>query len=244
MGERPGKGLRVCEHRRPGLAEACRRAPRPVAGPDLSARGGAAKEKDRVLGIIGIAGSPRKSGNSTTLLEAVLAGAAPTGAGGEIVYLNDLRFRGCQACGPCTPDDTCVVEDELTPVLAALRRARIWVLAAPIYFDGVSGQMKTFFDRCFHLTNRQGRLEPQLSGPRAAAVIVTYEDKPRRDYLDVAKRLAAYLKWMGDFEPVEVLSEGNLGPAGAAGERPELLTRARQTGKRLVEQLAGRDESA
>lgn len=195
-----------------------------------------------MFNVIGIAGSPRKDGNSTTLLKAVLAGAA--GAGGKIVYLNDLTFRGCQACRPCSADDTCNVQDDLTPILAEIRRADIWVLAAPIYFDGVSGQMKTFFDRCHHLTSQAGQVRPQLKGPRTAAVIVTYEDKPRQDYLDVANRLAGYLKWMGDFEPVEVLSEGNLGPAEAASKSPELLARARRVGQELVRALADRAGSA
>ena len=190
--------------------------------------------------VLGIAGSPRRGGNSTTLLKSVLAGAISAGAQGEVVYLNSLMFRGCQGCAPCNPGGACVVEDELTPALAALRRADIWVLAAPIYFDGVSGQMKTFFDRCHCLVNEKGQLKPQLEGPRAAAVVVTYEDKPREDYLDVANRLAAYLKWMGDFEPIEVLSEGRLGPADAASNRPELLTKAQELGKGLAKCLAAR----
>ncbi len=188
---------------------------------------------------IGIAGSPRREGNSMTLLRAVLEGAASAGAeAGRIVYLNGLSYRGCQACEPCSPRGECAVRDELTEVLSALREAQVWVLASPIYYDGVSGQMKSFFDRCRCLTYRQGRLAPLLEGPRAATVIVTYEDKPRRDYLRQAKVLAGYLSWMGDFRAVEVISEGRLGPPGDAAERPELLARARQVGKGIVEQLA------
>ena len=191
---------------------------------------------------IGLAGSPRRKGNSTTLLEAALAGAASAGAQGHVVHLNDFAFRGCQACDPCTPDDTCRVEDELSPVLADLRDADVWVLAAPIYFDGVSGQLKTFFDRCHHLAQEGNQLKPQLKGPRAAAIIVTYEDKPRDDYRDVAGRLAGYLKWMGDFEPVEIMSEGGLGPVGAAADQGGLLTKARELGRGLVERLTARSE--
>jgi len=193
-----------------------------------------------MMKVIGLAGSPRRKGNSTTLLKAVIAGAESAGAQARVVHLNDLTFHGCQACGRCAADDACKIDDDLAPVLADLHQARIWVLAAPIYFDGVSGQMKSFFDRCYHLTYREGQIAPQLKGTRAAAVIVTYEDKPRDDYYDVAKRLAGYLKWMGDFEPVEILSEGNLGPADAAGRRPELLARAGEMGRRLVEQLTAR----
>jgi len=192
-----------------------------------------------MLKAVGIAGSPRREGNSTTLLKALLAGAAEAGAAGQIFHLNDLAFRGCQACEPCTPDDTCRIEDDLTEVLAALRAADIWALAAPIYFDGVSGQMKLFFDRCRHLTNEAGKLRKMLTGRRAAAVIITYEDKQRDDYRDVARRLVNYLGWMGQFDPIEVVDGAKLGPAGAAAGRPELLARARGIGRKLTGQLGG-----
>jgi multimeric flavodoxin WrbA len=191
--------------------------------------------------IIGIAGSPRHHGNSTTLLRQVLAGAANSGAEGEIIHLNDLRYRGCQDCSVCGADGTCAVKDDLTPVLAKLPQADIWALAAPVYFDGVCGQLKTFFDRCRHLTvGRDGVSKPQLIGPRAAAIIATYEDKERPDYLAVAKVLASYLRWFGDFEPVEILCEPQLGPADAASKRPDLLAKACAVGRKVAQDLAQR----
>ena len=188
--------------------------------------------------VIGIAGSPRKNGNSTTLMEAALAAAEAAGAETSIVYLNELTFRGCQGCDPCTPDLTCRVTDELTSVLKAVSAADGWVLAAPIYYDGVSGQMKLFFDRLRHLTNDAGDHHPMLPGRRAAAVIVTYEDKQREDYLNVARVLANYLAWMGDFGEVEILSAGRLGPADAAAGRADLLQEAGGIGRKLMDRLA------
>lgn len=188
--------------------------------------------------VIAVAGSPRREGNSATLLKAAVAGAAQAGAEAEVVYLNELSFRGCQGCQPCSEDDSCRVQDELSPVLGRLRQADVWLLGAPIYFDGVSGQMKLFFDRLHHLTNEAGQLKKMLPGARSGAIMVTYEDKPRDDYREVAQRLANYLGWMGRFEPVEVFSVGRLGPPDAAAARPDLLDQARALGKRLVEQLA------
>ncbi len=189
--------------------------------------------------VIGIAGSPRRAGNSTTLMKAALAGAAGAGAETDIVYLNDLTFRGCQGCEPCTPDGRCRVRDALTPVFAALKLADVWVLASPIYFDGVSGQMKTFFDRCLWLTNERGQRKARLNGKRRAAVIVTYEAGPSEGYRKAAQTLANYLGWMGEFGTVEVMSEANLGPSDAAKERPDLLEKATGMGQELVRSLGG-----
>jgi multimeric flavodoxin WrbA len=186
---------------------------------------------------IGIAGSPRTTGNSSTLLRAVLRGAESAGAEAALIRLNDLTFRGCQGCQRCAPAGECVVKDGLGPVFSALELADIWVLASPVYFDGVSGQLKTFFDRLHWLTTEEGKLKPQLRGARRATVILTYEDKPRDDYPKLAETLGSYLGWMGDFGAVRVISEGNLGPSDAASRRTDLLASAEDLGRALVEEL-------
>jgi multimeric flavodoxin WrbA len=171
--------------------------------------------------IIGIAGSPRRHGNSTTLLRQVLAGAAEAGAQGEIIHLNDRLYRGCQDCPVCGREGRCVVTDDLSPVLARLPQADIWALATPIYYDGVCGQLKMFFDRCRHLTRgRDGRLEPQLSGPRAAVIVATYADDERSDYPAVAKVLASYLRWMGGLRAGRDPVRAAAGPGRRGVETP------------------------
>ena len=188
---------------------------------------------------IGIAGSPRREGNSTTLVKAALRGAASAGADIALIHLNDLRFRGCQACEQCAPEGECIIKDDLTPVFAALRLADVWILASPIYRDGLSGQFKSFFDRCCCMEGEQNR----LPGERRAAMIVTYVAKARDDYRKVAETVPFYLGWMGDFGEVEVMAEAGLGPVGAAASRPELLARAEALGKRLVEEIAARSSA-
>jgi len=190
-----------------------------------------------MLKAIGIAGSPRRKGNSTALLEAALRGAAAAGAGTEIVHLNDLTFRGCQACLGCARENRCVVKDDLSSVLEALRAAEVWVFATPIYYDGVSGQLKSFFDRLHSMTWGGGKLAPQLSGRRRAAIIATSEAQPYDSYLTAIKSLAGYFSWMGDFGEVDIMCEGGLGPVGAVAQRPDLLAKAEAMGKKLAEDL-------
>ena len=82
--------------------------------------------------VIGIAGSAREKGNSATLMRAVLEGAAQAGAETKEVYLNGLAFKGCQGCDKCSPGGTCILNDDLTPVLDELDNAEGWVFASPI----------------------------------------------------------------------------------------------------------------
>lgn len=192
-----------------------------------------------MITAIGIAGSPRRNGNSTTLLNSVLKGVESKVVRNEIVHLNDLLYKGCQGCKTCSPGGHCIVKDALTPLFAALKLADIWVLASPVYFDGLSGQMKTFFDRLHHLFYKDGKRGPQLVGKRRAAIILTYEDKANEYYLEVAKSQALYLKWMGDFGDIKIVSEGKLRKADAASKRPDLLEMTENIGQQLVEELGG-----
>ncbi len=110
------------------------------------------------------------------------------------------------------------------------------MLASPIYYDSVSGQMKTFFDRCRTFTRdpETQKLTPQLEGRRKGVVVVTYEDAQRDDYYHEAEKLASYLAWMGDFGKVEIVCESNLGPRDAAAGRPDLLARAERLGNEAL----------
>ncbi|MGQ9523777.1 MAG: flavodoxin family protein [Armatimonadota bacterium] len=181
---------------------------------------------------IGFAGSGRKEGNSTTLLRELLAGAAEAGAETELVFLCDLNYRGCLGCLSCMSTGECVQDDDVRELYPKLREARLWAFASPIYFDGVSGLAKSMFDRLYPFTHPVGK----LTGRRAGVVLVTYEDRSRDDYRDVADRLANYLGWMGDFV-TEVVAESGLGPVGAVTQRPEALARVRDLGRRMAEAL-------
>ncbi|HQL87992.1 MAG TPA: flavodoxin family protein, partial [Lentisphaeria bacterium] len=102
--------------------------------------------------VMAINGSPRKGWNTDMLLKNVLEGAASSGAETEMVYLYDLTFRGCVSCMACklkknTKLGRCVLKDELTPVLERAHEADVIVLASPIYFSEVTGEMRSFVER-------------------------------------------------------------------------------------------------
>lgn len=192
-----------------------------------------------MINVIGVAGSSRKNGNSTTLLRRALAGAAEIGARTTMVRLDDIPIGGCRGCDVCSggPDSACILQDGMSGLLSALRLADVWLLAFPIYYDMPCGLFKTFFDRCRTLSRVQGERTRSLNGPRRSAIIVTYEDKPCDDYLRVAKTVSGYLNWFGDFGEAALLDGANLGPADAAAQRPDLLQQAERIGARLVSEL-------
>ena len=144
-------------------------------------------------------------------------------------------YRGCQGCDRCVHGKECNLKDDLNGIFPKLMKAKIWALASPIYYDGVSGQLKTFFDRMRFMT-----YDPhKLKGPRKGIIIVTYEDKQRKDYFETVTRLANYFDWneRGDFGKVRVVAEGNLGPADAWKKRPKLLEKMSEIGAKQAMEL-------
>ena len=113
--------------------------------------------------VLGIYGSPRKKGNTDLMLDAFLEGAAAGGAEIERLYVRDLDIRGCLGCGHCDKAGTCIQQDAMVQVYPLLERAGRIVVASPIYFYGVTGQLKLLVDRSQALfmkkllTAKQGR---------------------------------------------------------------------------------------
>ena len=97
--------------------------------------------------VVGIYASPRKGGNSDQLLDKALDGAHSAGAEISRVYARDLKMCGCIECGGCDKTGKCVVEDDMQTVYPPLEEAEVVILSTPIFFYGVTAQVKALIDR-------------------------------------------------------------------------------------------------
>jgi multimeric flavodoxin WrbA len=100
------------------------------------------------LKVLGLAGSPRRQGNTELLLDQVLGGAASKGAVTEKMILSRMQLSPCRACDSCFETGRCVQQDDYQLLYPRLVKAERIVLAAPIFFMGLSAQAKAFIDRC------------------------------------------------------------------------------------------------
>ncbi|MCU0574463.1 MAG: flavodoxin family protein [Syntrophobacteraceae bacterium] len=113
--------------------------------------------------VLGIYGSPRKGGNTDLMLDAFLEGASETVKDIERIYVRDLDIHGCLACGHCDKKGRCIQKDDMNRVYSLMDQATHIVVASPVYFYGVTGQLKLLIDRsqaCFmrwELEKKQGR---------------------------------------------------------------------------------------
>ncbi len=95
-------------------------------------------------------GSPRRDCNSDALAERFVQQASLYGAPSETFALSEMRYNGCKNLFRCKEDlERCGQTDDLTPVLTAVSQAQVLVLATPVYFTSVTGQMKLAIDRFF-----------------------------------------------------------------------------------------------
>jgi len=100
------------------------------------------------LKVLGIAGSPRRDGNTDLLLREVMAGAASQRAQIKIVILSELNISPCRHCDGCLKTGKCVIDDDMQWLHTDLKEADRLVLASPIFFMGVTAQTKAMIDRC------------------------------------------------------------------------------------------------
>jgi multimeric flavodoxin WrbA len=97
--------------------------------------------------VVAIYGSPRKAGNTDLMLDAFLEGAETTGSEIKRLFVRDLDIRGCLGCGHCDRTGACVQKDDMQLVYPYLEAAQRIVVASPVYFYGVTGQLKLLVDR-------------------------------------------------------------------------------------------------
>ena len=99
--------------------------------------------------VVILHGSPRVSGNSDILAKEFKKGAED--AGNEVKKISfPMRFINyCKGCLGCVSSGECVIHDDMSGILEDMADADIIVFASPIYFNTISGQMKTMLNRMF-----------------------------------------------------------------------------------------------
>ena len=97
--------------------------------------------------VIIISTSLRKNSNSEALATAFAAGAREAGHVVEQITLRDKTINFCKGCLACQKTMQCVINDDANAITAKIGQADVVVLATPVYYYGMCGQLKTLLDR-------------------------------------------------------------------------------------------------
>lgn len=99
--------------------------------------------------VLILSSSPRRGGNSDTLCDEFMQGAIESGHRVEKVFLRDKTIHPCTGCGVCSQyKKPCPQKDDAAEIIGKMLAADVIVMATPVYFYTVCGQMKTLIDRC------------------------------------------------------------------------------------------------
>ncbi|MGD2097019.1 MAG: flavodoxin family protein [Desulfobacterales bacterium] len=97
--------------------------------------------------IIAIYGSPRRKGNTATLLKKAVEGARDAGADVEELVLRDLKLSPCLEIYGCLEAGECAIKDDFQKVRDKILDSQGLMLASPVFFYTVSSHTKILMDR-------------------------------------------------------------------------------------------------
>jgi multimeric flavodoxin WrbA len=96
-------------------------------------------------------GSPRPMGNTAKMGEWLAEAAKERDIDTEMVYLNTMSIKPCQACGVCHMPGMgeCIVEDDMKEVYEKINESHCIIFASPVYFFNLTAQIKAVIDRFY-----------------------------------------------------------------------------------------------
>ena len=160
------------------------------------------ESKTNKMKIVVLTGSPRKNGNSAYLAEQFIKGAEEKG---HEVFRFDCAFKNvepCRACNRCGMDGPCIYNDDFQELHPRLIEADMVVFATPMYYFGISAQMKRVIDRFYAING-------QIKGvPKKAAFLMTYADTAAKEAEPMLVHYHTLLEYLGWTSIGEVVAAG------------------------------------
>ena len=97
--------------------------------------------------IVILKGSPNKKGSSNLLAESFAQGAQEAGHSVEVVDTAHSNIHPCTGCIHCGYEGPCVQKDDVEMIRKKILSADMIVFVTPLYYYGMSAQLKTMIDR-------------------------------------------------------------------------------------------------
>jgi len=187
------------------------------------------------LKVLGIMGSPRVGGNTDLLLDKALKGAEDEGARVEKIIVDRLNISPCREYYGCLKDGKCLIRDDMDKIYPELVEAERLIIASPIFFYGLSAQVKALIDRSQALWARKYVLHDLPEKIRKGALIAVGATRGEKLFDGSILTVKYFFKSIGVEYSDELLVRG-IDKRGEIREHPAALSGAYELGKRLVRQ--------
>ena len=99
--------------------------------------------------VVAFNGSPNKNGNTYSAIKVVTDELEKEGIEVEIIHIGNEAINGCMACDGCArnQDQKCIqTKDNVNEWIDKMAKADGIILGSPVYFSGITGNMKSFLD--------------------------------------------------------------------------------------------------
>ncbi len=182
--------------------------------------------------ILAINGSPRKDGNTASILKSILNVASDNGNEVEIVNIYDLDLKGCLGCNKCKNEKKrfCVIDDGLQSVYPKIVESDVLVFGSPIYIGHVTGPMKIFIDRLYTF----GKVDYTMTHlPGKKFVTVLTSGAPKDTYKAVEEYLQSWFIKFFKMEDAGSIIAGSMINQSDAKNNKELLLKAKEIAEKL-----------
>ncbi len=123
--------------------------------------------------VVAFNGSPRKDGNTASLIKYVLAELEKEGIETEAVQVGGKRIHGCTACGKCYEkmDKGCINDkDIVNECIEKMIEADGLILASPTYFADLTPELKALIDRAGFVAKANNEMFKHKVGAAVVAV--------------------------------------------------------------------------
>jgi NAD(P)H-dependent FMN reductase len=185
--------------------------------------------------VLALAGSPRVGGNSDTLLARAIEAARAAGAEVEHVLVRKMKIAPCLECGGCEREGVCIVEDDFQSLWPRIEQAERLLIATPMFFGHMSGQIKAVIDRCQMFWSRKyivKRPMPALPNGRKGYLLAV-AGQPRVKFDCMAFTMRVLMDSL-DGEYAGALTFNGLDARGDADRHPTALDDALLFGRQIV----------
>lgn len=186
--------------------------------------------------VLGIQGSPRINGNTDLLLGAALNGAKEEEAEIEKIVVDKLNIQPCKEYYGCLKDGNCVIRDDMDQIYPKLIQADIVIIASPMFFYGITSQLKALIDRCQAIWARKYILKQTVGHQGRKCAFIGVGATKGKQLFDGAILTIKYFCKAIDSEYVGELLVRGIDKKGEIKERPATLQDAYFLGKKLAKQ--------
>lgn len=176
--------------------------------------------------VLIVSSSLRSGSNSEILAHEAERGAKDAGNDVEFLSLKGKDIKFCIGCLACQKTGKCVQKDDMAEMIAKVQNADVLIFTTPIYYYEMSGQLKTFLDRCNPLYGQDNKFKDVY------LITSSYDDAKNASDI-AANGLGGWVACFEQSRLAGVLAGGGLNEPKDATANEDLLHKAYELGKNV-----------